>query len=183
MSAIIGGCDLLQEAGAQISASSELAGQGIGAVLTDLIGETWRSGSEVTRVIRLVLAGQRDLAALVLATPADEMLCEAHSRIRLTCSAVAPDGTDVLDTGEVCAAMPAGRWVWPIGAAVEPNRIWNPCLTDAADGWAAGGAASGSSTAGRSVTAAHGRRRCSGSGSETWRGGAWRQAACSASRP
>lgn len=141
MSALVAGPDLLQEPGAQISASSEASGLGIGAALTQHIAQVYRSGAEGERVIRIALAGLRELGALVLAAPADGLLCEAHARIRLTCSAVASDGADVLDTGVVCGAMPAGRWVWPIGGAVEPNRIWNPCLTDAAEGWTASGSA------------------------------------------
>jgi hypothetical protein len=140
MGAVISTGNLLEEPGSAISASGSAGALGVGNLLTPRIAEVWRCQDTGEIVLRGVLAGVREAGLFLLASPRDGLLCEAHARFRLTCSAVAVDGTDLLDTGDVCGAMPSGIWAWPIGLRVAPQRVWNPCLAEAADGWTPGGA-------------------------------------------
>lgn len=144
MRPLLSGINWVDQPGTVVTVDNQ-QGDLIGSnLLTDNIsGEVWRAAyAGATRSLRVDFGQVREIGVVGLFVPRDGVQPLQSDRVRILMSAVAVDGSERLDTGAKGMSfetLPWGSWVYPIGAGVRPNLMWNPSLRDSTTGWEGSG--------------------------------------------
>jgi hypothetical protein len=144
MPALISALNLAESPGVSIATDSEVAGLGVRALLTPILGEVWRTGSAPVRRLWIDLGAQQWVRTIALFAPRNGILPEDGAKIDLSISAIARDGdelgkagdllvvdhmgritttgqgADFVVRGEVLFRLPRGLWCWVLD---EPTQL------------------------------------------------------------
>jgi hypothetical protein len=111
MPSLISAVNLAELPGVSISTNSEVAGLGVRALLTERLGEIWRTGSGATRGLWIDLGSLQWVRTIALFAPRDGVLPEEGAGMDLSISAIAQGGEDLGKAGDLPVVDAAGRIV------------------------------------------------------------------------
>ncbi|MBC9176756.1 hypothetical protein [Pseudoroseomonas ludipueritiae] len=126
MPSLISAINLAELPGASIETNSEVAGLGVRALLTERLGEVWRTGPGTTRTLWLDLGSLQWVRTVALFAPRDGMLPEASAKVDLSLSAIAKGGDELGKAGDLLVVDAAGRIMTDMAGADFVVRAGKP---------------------------------------------------------